>query len=270
MWILFFSFVLVGAVTDDCEVESLVQVKSQEIRARHCEELAKDDCSFHHEKGGIFKCGFEHASRLMYITWFRPDAKVLEIGARYGQTGCLLSTILQREAGAELVSADADPNVWDVLEGNFKQHKCWGKVVRGPVGTNPVKIKRVHSYGTQTGSVEDRGEGVIVPATPLESLNTTFDTLSVDCEGCFSTFLEENPQLLESLTMIMAEVHNDQEEATVQRLLAEGWELKQQLLMQRVLCKGSCNRYCDEKWVVQHAAAYWPKQSFKMGVHTTG
>eukprot|EP00435_Cladocopium_sp_Y103_P002771 s4965_g1.t1 len=34
------------------------------------------------------------ASRMVYAAWIRPDAKVLEVGARYGQATCLLSDVL--------------------------------------------------------------------------------------------------------------------------------------------------------------------------------
>lgn len=68
-----------------------------------------------------------------------PGARALEIGIRYSQTTCQLSTSLgltgadgtNNETGAKLVSIDADPDVWGILEINFAEHKCNAQVVRG-------------------------------------------------------------------------------------------------------------------------------------------
>eukprot|EP00438_Fugacium_kawagutii_P001756 Skav227133 [mRNA] locus=scaffold133:228701:229955:- [translate_table: standard] len=95
---------------------------SEELQSRDCEKLMVDDCSFKSEPAteslrelvaasgwitvqpaGGCKCQeigqarwhsishTWHASRLMYTTWIKPRAKVLEVGARYGQTSCTIS-----------------------------------------------------------------------------------------------------------------------------------------------------------------------------------
>lgn len=80
----------------------------------------------------------EHASRLVHMR-VHPGARALEIGIRYSQTTCQLSTSLgltgadgtNNETGAKLVSIDADPDVWGILEINLAEHKCNAQVVRG-------------------------------------------------------------------------------------------------------------------------------------------
>ncbi|CAE7323764.1 unnamed protein product [Symbiodinium sp. CCMP2456] len=176
-----------------------------------------------------------HGSRLMYTTWIRPGSSVLEVGARYGQTTCLISKLLEPDsAGARLHASDADPAVWDVLEENLQRHGCHATVVRGPVGTSSLKFL-LHNYGSITMSLDDPRPGVVVPAHSLRSLNATFDTLAIDCEGCFGSFLGENPELLEMLSMIIVEVHHEPgpEQEAVDKLISEGWELKQRLRRQR-------------------------------------
>jgi len=246
---------------EDCQAagRSLIQSKVTSRWTRDCAELVRDDCSFQTEEGNSFLCKIEHGSRLMYTTWIRPGSSVLEVGARYGQTTCLLSKLLQPDStGARLHASDADPQVWDVLEGNLYQHGCHATVVRGPVGTSSLKFE-LHNYGSRTISLDDPRPGVVVPAHSLRSLNATFDTLAIDCEGCFGSFLAENPDLLEMLSMIVVEVHGDPgpEQEAVDKLISEGWELKQRLRRQRVLCKGPCESQCDLVWVAQHAHQYW-------------
>ena len=53
-----------------------------------------EDCDFATEPKAQFHCEVEHASRMVYATWVRPGAKVLEVGARYGHATCMLSKVL--------------------------------------------------------------------------------------------------------------------------------------------------------------------------------
>lgn len=209
------AFLVIAVGREDCDVATLIQNKMQPTQstfspvARDCVELAKDDCSFKAEAGQTFACGFESNTRLARSRWVRPGAKVLEVGARYGQATCHLSALLglteadgtNKETGAKLVSADADTDIWKVLETNLAEHKCNAQIVKGTIGSKPYKLIRppnvhaeygnVSGYGKFTVDVSDPRPGTIVPAHSVKSLNVTFDTLAIDCEGCFGHFLEE-------------------------------------------------------------------------------
>lgn len=52
----------------------------------------------------------------------------------------------------------------------------------------------------------------------MRNLNVAFDTLAIDCEWCFATFLEENPDLLQSLTMIMVEAGMEAKDRALAKL----------------------------------------------------
>eukprot|EP00435_Cladocopium_sp_Y103_P058745 s761_g20.t1 len=177
----------------------------------------------------------------------------------------------EKTAGSALVSVDADPMVWDILEANLAKHKCNAQVVRGTVGSKSFKIitpedeykhlKHLEGYARFTADANDPRPGILVPAHSLQSLNVTFDTLAIDCEGCFAAFLEENPELLQSLTMIIVEAHGlGGEDKVVAKLQSEGWELRHKIMDQRVLCKGPCESFCDLDWVEAHARKYYGKR----------
>lgn len=139
----------------------------------------------------------------------RPGAKVLEVGTRYGQATCHLSALLglteadgtNKETGAKLVSADADPDIWEILATNLKEHKCNAQIVKGTIGSKLYKLIRppnkhakygnVSGYGKFIVDVSDPRPWTLVPAHSVKSLNVTLDTLAIDCEGCFGHFLEE-------------------------------------------------------------------------------
>lgn len=274
---------------EDCDSASLIQRKDQKdetaplIPYRNCPSLVEDDCSFQVEKDKIFECTYEHAARLVQAMWLRPDAKVLEVGARYGQATCQMAKLLRtgtgginETTGARLVSVDADPTVWPILEANLRKHKCNAQVVQGTIGSKRYKLitpemqkkeEKAHAgYSSFVADISHPHPGVEVPAHSVQSLNGTFDTLSIDCEGCFAHFVEENPDLMKTLSMIIVEVHvcgecdDDEptpEEEMVEKLLGLGWELKHTVMDQRVLCKGPCHSYCDLNWADNHGLTYW-------------
>eukprot|EP00930_Biecheleria_cincta_P001728 TRINITY_DN102837_c0_g1_i1.p1 TRINITY_DN102837_c0_g1~~TRINITY_DN102837_c0_g1_i1.p1 ORF type:complete len:282 (-),score=51.31 TRINITY_DN102837_c0_g1_i1:254-1099(-) len=226
---------------------------------RDCKALVLDDCSFEAESDMHFDCKIEHATRLMHTAWVRPDSSVLEVGARYGQTSCLLSKVLDPSRGAKLFSVDADPKIWSILESNLAKHNCKSTIVKGVIGSKHLKLLE-HAYGSKTVPEDDPRPGIQVPAHSVQSLNATIDTLAIDCEGCFGSFLEENPSLLDSLSMIIVEVHdmkNNRETETVEKLMKEGWDLKMKICRQRVLCKGPCQLQCDRDWLRGHADKTW-------------
>lgn len=67
----------------------------------------------------------------------------------------------------------------------------------------------------------------VAPAHRLEEVGP-FDTLAIDCEGCFATFFEENPGLESKLKLIILETHGDKEEKKLQQMLAsKRWKLLQ-------------------------------------------
>mmetsp|Transcript_17518 Transcript_17518/g.32961 ORF Transcript_17518/g.32961 Transcript_17518/m.32961 type:complete len:307 (-) Transcript_17518:120-1040(-) len=266
---------------DGAYSHSLLQVAQtletqKDVYPRDCSALVFDDCSFKTEAGAELNCTVEHASRLMYASWIRPGAHVLHVGARYGQTSCLISKVLEEDQqNSRLCSVEADPSVWDVLEANLAEHSCRSEVVRGVIGNHSLKVitpeyakQDVHGYGNMAMDAADPRPGAISPAHTVESLGTTFDTLAIDCQGCFSTFLDENPILKQTLSMIIIEVHQwSSEQSVVDKLLQEGWEMKQHgPWRQQVLCKGPCVSQCDPDWVDQHAHRYWAKLGHEVSI----
>ena len=254
---------------------------------RDCEHLFEEDnCDFKVEQGRKFDCSMEQLSRFVFTLWLRPGAKVLEVGARYGHSSCQLAKVLGLTGthgdaqGAKQASVDADPLVWDILEKNLADHECDVQVVRGTIGSKSYKLvspqaisgtKGKEQYGSFVADLNDSHHGTVIPAHSVRSLNLNFDTLAIDCEGCFATFLDENPELLESLTMIILELHGlprltsmlqrpdrvtSSEDQSVANLLKNGWELKHSIGDHRVLCKGPCVNFCDSEWVERQRKRY--------------
>jgi len=206
-----------------------------------CPPDIEDDCDFVTEFPGTkISCRMEHNSRKMYTKWIGSHAHVLEVGARYGQTTCALSN--RTSEHGLLVSVEADPAVWSALEANLAAKNCKTRLIKGVVGPAGKEVKRKGGLGY--GTLASMQMHVPTPHVTLDSLGTVFDTLAIDCEGCFATFLEENPALMQTLKLIIVESHNPSEKAKVVQLEKSGWTLMETVSRQRVLCNPPCEAQC--------------------------
>jgi len=173
-------------------------------------------CYFRMETGQDIMCRVEEKSLRAYGKWVQSTARVLELGARYGQTGCALSSMVMTTG--DVVSVEPDRRVWEALEDNKKRGNCNKmRIVKGVVGNRGGKTVRGGYYQTKVGLHSE------IPNFEWSSLGVPFDTLLSDCEGCFATFLDENPGLENTLNMIIVEAHDDGERLAIKQLLGRGW-----------------------------------------------
>ena len=123
-----------------------------------------------------------------------PTHAVLELGARYGTTSCVLAQAT-RNSG-RLVSVEPDPRVHAALRDNLRTHSCSAGVFRGTIGhspqvidSNPRKPNQSYELRTRPFSAAS-GDS---PARRLDRLTAAelegwtglrFGSLVIDCEGC--------------------------------------------------------------------------------------
>jgi hypothetical protein len=121
-----------------------------------------------------------------------PESRVLEFGARYGTTSCVVS----RATGNKgyVVSVEVDSSVWDYLEVNRQIHKCAFHIVKGSVGDKPLAVEAKKGYGTYSKEAEGDLAGITLPNFNFEEiewhLGYRFNTLLIDCEACFSQIFQ--------------------------------------------------------------------------------
>jgi len=191
-------------------------------------------------------CGIEANSRDMVRKWLPANATVLEVGARYGSVSCVIAAMQQQSGKA--VSVEPDFKVWDALDNNLKTYACQVNVLKGVLGTTPVVIEELGTggFGTRTQATGSKVKtpSRIVPAHSLtqveKDFNMHFDTLVIDCEGCFPTLLRENPNILQQMGLIIVEAHTDRLEDSEEQAVADlqsksGFEVVAQQGRQRVL-----------------------------------
>jgi len=169
-------------------------------------------CSFLEENMSRTNCLIEREMYSMFDEFIEPGDRVLEIGGRYGTVTCSLAAALGNSG--DLVSVEADPDVWGVLQYNLGTHSCRSHLVLGVMGEHDhVVLSSSSWYGKRTDP-DLRTDGVRVTHFSWniieENTGIVFDTLVIDCEGCLYNIINTYKDKFSQIKKIFIE--NDEEE----------------------------------------------------------
>jgi FkbM family methyltransferase len=149
---------------------------------------------------------FEHSEQLQANTFIRPDSVVLELGARYGTVSCVINSRLNNKNNQ--VSVEPDSRVWKALEKNMIRNNCKFNILKGVISNSPLELTNLSNhYGYGTTTVKSSSSSI--PNYSLKEVEELYDlkfnTLVADCEGFLESFMDDNPQLYDELTLIIFE-----------------------------------------------------------------
>ena len=149
---------------------------------------------------GASVCGIESDMWAMARALIRPWHTVLEHGARYGTTSCVLSEATNNSG--RVVSVEPDTQVHASLYANRQSHLCNFGIFRGTVGRMPQMFVapaqgRNVSYEQRTrdaaGASASNASGAAIAHLGFEALERLtrlrFNALVIDCEGCLEDVL---------------------------------------------------------------------------------
>lgn len=152
--------------------------------------------------------------------YIRPDAAVLELGGRYGVVSVCINARLADPRNHVVV--EPDPRVWGALEVNRAIAGSQFQIVRGIIadpGSSPQRLVDggYGSYVVPSGPAEDAvATWTLADAEQLlAGGREKFDTLVVDCEGCFRAFRESHPGMFTALHTVILE--DDRSDDATQR-----------------------------------------------------
>ena len=124
-----------------------------------------------------------------------PHHRVLELGARYGTTSCVLANLTGN--GGRVVSAEPDPRVHKLLLHNRKVNSCSFHAWLGSFSTTPLALQHTGSryrpgYETTFAPLTLRTQANAVPnLASLDALEAVagmrINAAVLDCEGCIET-----------------------------------------------------------------------------------
>ena len=155
----------------------------------------------------IDTASFETQEQDMAKKYIEPDDIVLELGARYGTVSCAINSKLANKKNQ--VSVEPDERVWAALEKNRGNHFCEFNLVKGFISNKKLGLTALDYYdGYGTTSVEK--DDSKIPSYTMDQIKkkyniSKFNVLVADCEGFLEQFLDENPELYDTLRLIIFE-----------------------------------------------------------------
>ncbi len=156
----------------------------------------------------------------MAVRYLRGNEKVLEIGGNIGRNSLVIGSILGANQ-TNLVVLETDADIYAQLTENRNLNKMTFHV------ENSALSKRrliQHQWDTIPSDVVQPGYKEVQSITYdalLAKYNVHFDTLVLDCEGAFYYILQDMPEILDSIKLIIMEndYHNMEHKYAVDNVL---------------------------------------------------
>ena len=166
-----------------------------------------DSNVFYNENGiAINHMLLERNEQLLVERYIKPDAVVLELGARYGTVSCAINKKLSNPRNQ--VSVEPDSRVWNSLKVNKALNKCDFSILCGAISRKPIAMADVNSfegYGARTVVTEKSSIDTLTLEEVERKYSLRFTTLVADCEGFLEQFYDENTDFFTSLRLIIFE-----------------------------------------------------------------
>ena len=147
----------------------------------------------------------ETYEQLMTLQFLRPDARVLELGGNVGRNSMLINDMLENKK--HHVVLESSPEIAQCLQKNRDANQMEFHVEDAALSKRRL-VQKQHSW--QTVSTDDNVDGsFVVRNVTLPELEQKygfqFNTLIADCEGGLFHILQDDPTVLDNITMIMVE-----------------------------------------------------------------
>tara|TARA_R110000782_G_scaffold267098_1_gene362142 strand:- start:499 stop:1164 length:666 start_codon:yes stop_codon:yes gene_type:complete len=152
---------------------------------------------------------YEAEEQLLVRTYIPKDARVLELGARYGTVSCVISEVL--DDPTQHVAVEPDQSVIEALQKNRDANGGKFHIFEGVVSKKGYELAFIdpkfdlHEYGTYTKESSTPSIKNVSLEKLSEMYNIEFDCMVADCEGFFCDFVEENPEAIKNMRVLIYE-----------------------------------------------------------------
>ena len=179
-------------------------------------------CSFLMENFRPASCLIERDMFTAAADVIIPDDVVLEVGARYGTMSCALAE-MQGNSG-NLISVEADPAVWDILQFNLETHRCKAFKVLGVLGEKDMVMmeetkmtKAMNLMNLPLGYARMTSSDLSMSGTRVthftwddieQETGLLINAIIFDCEGCMFDILKSYGHKLGQVKKIIIENDN--------------------------------------------------------------
>jgi FkbM family methyltransferase len=145
----------------------------------------------------------EFPEQLMATTYLKGDEKILEIGGNIGRNSLVIASILNDDT--QLVSLECDSNIAQKLVHNRDLNN-----MHFFIESSALSKRKLIQQGWDTIASDVLLDGYkeVNSITWVElnnKYNIDFDTLVLDCEGAFYYILQDMPEVLNNIKLIIME-----------------------------------------------------------------
>jgi len=187
---------------------------------------------FHHSKLQIMHGSFhdEYPEQLLAVEFLKGEEKVLEIGGNIGRNSLIIASILSNQKN--LVVLESDEEIGKKLTQNRDINNMEFHIENSALS----KRKLIqHEWETKCSDVLEPGwknVNILSLEQLQEKYKIDFDTLILDCEGAFYYILQDMPEILKNVKLIIMEndyFHYGHYKYVENKLLEHGFQITKRL-----------------------------------------
>ena len=153
----------------------------------------------------------EFPEQRMAVRYLTGKEKVLEIGANVGRNSLIIASILKKDTN-NFVSLESSPGIARQLTENRDINGLSFHIENSALSKRPLIQKGWDTIVSDTLLPGYSPVNTITWAQLQAKYNIAFDTLVLDCEGAFYYILQDMPEILDNIKLIIME--NDYRDIT--------------------------------------------------------
>jgi len=147
----------------------------------------------------------ELPEQLMTINHITGDEKVLEIGSNIGRNTMIISYLLNKKNNNNFVTLESDTNIYNQLTANKQLNKMNFFVENAALSKRRLIQRGWNTIPSETLLTGFKDVNLITFEEIKQKYNIEFDTLVLDCEGAFYYILQDMPEIITGIKMIIME-----------------------------------------------------------------
>lgn len=173
------------------------------IRLLNTDEKTKDIHSKLKLRHGLFE--HELSEQKMSVRYLTGNEKVLEIGGNIGRNSLIIGYILNQQNNNNLVVLESDTDIFNQLNENIKLNNMKFHIENAALSKRKLIQKEWDTIPSNVLLDGYKNVNIISYNELVNKYNIQFDTLVLDCEGAFYYILQDMPEVLNNIKLIIME-----------------------------------------------------------------
>jgi FkbM family methyltransferase len=141
----------------------------------------------------------------MSVKYLTGNEKVLEIGGNIGRNSLIIGYILSQQNNNNLVVLESDTNIFNQLKENVELNNMNIHIENAALSKRKLIQKGWDTIPSDILLDGYNNVNIISYNDIVMKYNIQFDTLVLDCEGAFYYILQDMPEVLNNIKLIIME-----------------------------------------------------------------